>query len=189
MLSAVTVSAQSEDSAKTVQKKFVLIPQEHSPRVAGIASAIIPGFGQAYNKKYWKVPVIYAGVAVAGYFIYRNYTIYHNFRQAYIYSHDADSASYLESFSVWGIDGSKTYYPALYDNARQLEIVDGYRRYLDLSVIAAAAVYGLNILDAVVDAHLYHFDVGDNLSMTILPKPPLNFHQISTTGVTLKFQF
>lgn len=189
MLGAVTVSAQSEDSAKTVQKKLVLIPKEHSPRVAGIASAIIPGLGQAYNKKYWKVPVIYAGVAAAGYFIYRNYTIYHNFRQAYIYSHDADSASYLESFSVWGIDGSKTYYPALYDNARQLEIVDGYRRYLDLSVIAAAAIYGLNILDAVVDAHLYHFDVGDNLSMTVLPRPPLNLHSISTTGVTLKFQF
>lgn len=189
LLNSTLLFGQETDSVKSTPKKFVLIPKEHSPRVAGVASAILPGLGQAYNKKYWKVPVVYAGVAVTGYFIYKNYTIYNNFRQAYIYSHDTDPSTNLESFSVWGISRNKTYFPSLYDDARQLEIIDGYRKYLDLSIIAAAAVYGLNILDAVVDAHLYHFDVSDNLSMTILPSPPPDFHRLSSTGVTLRLQF
>ncbi|MEO6168770.1 MAG: DUF5683 domain-containing protein [Chitinophagales bacterium] len=167
------------------QKTFRLFPEEHSPKTAGIASAIIPGLGQAYNKKYWKIPIIYAGLATAGYFIYYNYTIYNNFQKAYELRGDGDTSTNLSSFNVWYITSTETIYIDGYEDTQLSELSNIYRRNGDLSVIVAAGIYALNIIDAVVDAHLFHFDVGDDLSLNVQPfyMPP--FYGSAKGGLTL----
>lgn len=157
------------------QQTFRLFPEDHSPKAAGIASAIIPGLGQAYNKKYWKIPIIYAGLATAGYFIYYNYTIYTNFQKAYEYRGDGDTSTNLNSFTVWYITSTQTIYTDGYESTQLSELSNIYRRSTDLSILISAGIYALNIIDAVVDAHLFHFDVSDDLSLDVQPfyTPPI----------------
>ncbi|MEI7803666.1 MAG: DUF5683 domain-containing protein [Bacteroidota bacterium] len=171
------------------KKVFHLIPEKHSPKFAGILSAVVPGTGQAYNKKYWKIPIVYAGAATAGYFIYRNYTIYNNFKNAYQLAADTDLLNDIHSFRVWNPTKKEIYYPYLYDQSLKAEIQDIYRKYLDYSVVAGVAVYGLNIIDAVVDAHLYDFNISDDLSLNIHPVL-FNLNNYKTvSGLTFQLKF
>ncbi len=195
-LATVTMHLAAQDTipdiaADTLQMKgksaFHLFPQEHSPKAAGIASAIIPGLGQAYNKKYWKIPIIYAGLATAGYFIYYNYTIYTNFQEAYRLRGDGDTATNLSSFDVWYITSTETIYLDGYESSQLSELSNIYRRNGDLSVIIAAGIYALNIIDAVVDAHLFEFDVSDDLSLNIQPFYNPAFRNPAKGGLTMTF--
>lgn len=161
----------------------------HSPKFAGISSAIVPGTGQIYNQKYWKVPLIYAGLGTAGYFIYYNATVYSNFKNAFNTRLDADPVNDLQSFQIWNITKTGTIYLDQYTNTQLQQIENIYRRYLDLSVIAAGAVYALNIVDAVVDAHLFYFDVSDDLSLEWQPVPLQFANGKSFSGVTLNLNF
>lgn len=170
------LSAQDLPQAETIDSThlksaltFRLFPEEHSPKAAGIASAILPGLGQAYNKKYWKIPIIYAGLATAGYLIYYNYTIYSNFQKAYELRADGDTSTNLHSFNVWYITSTQTIYTDAYEGSQLSELSNIYRRNTDLSVIVTAGIYALNIIDAVVDAHLFNFDVSDDLSLNMQP--------------------
>ncbi len=176
-------------SAKLKSENFLhFLPAEHSPKVAGIASAIVPGLGQAYNKKYWKVPIVYAGLATAGYFIYYNFAIYSNFRKAYLLKLDDDSTSALHSFKVWYITSTNTFYLDGYPTSNLYEVQNKYRYYLDISILVAAGIYLLNILDAVVDAHLYHFDVSNDLSLDVRPfYNPVTIRKAG--GINLTFTF
>lgn len=140
------VAAQTPDSVKVKQ---------HSPKKATIMSACLPGLGQIYNKKYWKVPIVYAGIGTVGYFAITNNQLYQKYKTAFIYRTDNDSTT---------IDD----YPN-YSKQNLIEIKNYYRRNLELTVVAGIAVYALNIIDAAVDAHLYDFEVNDNLSMNIRP--------------------
>lgn len=127
----------------------------HSPKKASLLSAALPGLGQAYNKKYWKIPVIYAGLFGLGYavgFYHSNYVIY---RDAYIAKTDTNSLT---------ID----HYPEI-DAAVLLENNDYYRKNRDIFIIAAVGMYVINIIDASVDAHLFTFDVSDDLSINVNP--------------------
>lgn len=173
-----SLSAMAQDTSQAVAgdttklksaQTFRLFPAEHSPKAAGIASAVLPGLGQAYNRKYWKIPIIYAGLATAGYFIYYNYTIYSNFQKAYELRNDGDTSTNLSSFDVWYITSTQTIYTDGYESTQLSELSNIYRRSTDLSIIIAAGIYALNIIDAVVDAHLFRFDVSDNLSMNLQP--------------------
>lgn len=127
----------------------------HDPRLAALYSAVLPGLGQAYNHKYWKIPIAYAGLGVAaGVFIY-NYKQYILFRDAYRLS----------------FTGQKTGDPFVdqYGPQDQKRIRDIYRQYVDYSALAFMGVYVINIVDALVDAHLYYFNVSDNLSLRLQP--------------------
>jgi len=143
----------------------------HSPLFAGIASAVIPGAGQVYNKKYWKVPIVYAALGTAAYFAYYNGNVYFTVKKN-LDSRVADSSAtgdpqYLilnNIFSKSTVDLNK------YSTTDLLQIEDDYRRYFTISLLAGTAIYILNILDAVVDAHLYHFDVSENLSLNVQPE-------------------
>ena len=163
--------------------------QNHSPKFAGIASAILPGSGQVYNQKYWKVPLVYAGLSAAAYFIYYNGKVYSNFKNAYSARVDSVTGNELSSFQVWNITNNSTIYLDAYSNDQLSQIENIYRRYLDLAVIGATAVYALNIVDAVVDAHLFYFDVTDDISLQIIPQPISFSHLHSTAGVTLNLKF
>ena len=116
----------------------------HSPRKATLMSVALPGLGQVYNKKWWKVPIIYGGFAVAGYFLKDN----------------LDNIDYYAAAYRAATDFSPT---------QLSDIVNQYKQWRDLSYIAIGAIYILNIVDANVDAHLFHFDVSEDISMHVQP--------------------
>lgn len=140
----------------------------HSPKKAGIYSAIIPGLGQYYNKKNWKIPIIYAGLGTCSYFIITNAKNYSTFNKAY-------NASLTNNTTV-SIDGIDL------NTADLFQYREYYRRNLDVSIIACLGVYAINIIDAVVDAHLFEFNVNDNLKAVWIPDP-LN------KGISMQWQW
>jgi hypothetical protein len=175
----------AQDSLKVDTAK----EKTHSPKLAGFASAILPGAGQVYNKKYWKVPIVYAGLATAGYFIYYNANVYYTVKNnldSRVAGDSIPAPQYLELnniFSKSTIDLNSFQYNDL------ILIEEEYRKYFTLSIIAGSIVYLLNILDAVVDAHLYSFDVGDNLSMKVAPQILMTSRYKTSAGVSLTLSF
>lgn len=136
----------------------------HSPVKATWMSAALPGLGQYYNKKYWKIPIVYAGFGLLGYMISVNKKEYNKYRNAY-------SESY-----ILGANASQSSNALVrdYTSAQLLSQREYYQRNLELSYILTAAWYVIQIVDAVVDAHLYNFDVSDDLSLQVQPQlvPP-----------------
>lgn len=172
------VQSNSIDSTSTVNAHTDTIDiEKHSPLTAGLASAIFPGAGQFYNKKYWKIPILYAGAAVDIYFIVTNLQMYNQYRQAYIAS----------------IYGTPNVYASIYSATDLLAIQGYYQKYYDLSIIIGGVIYAINILDAVVDAHLFYFDVTQKLSMSVTPTVnPFHLGTLATgggTGLALQVHF
>lgn len=143
-------------TSDTIQPKQDTLAQnylEHSPKKAAWMSALLPGLGQIYNNKIWKVPLIYGGAGIIYYFYDMNASLYNEFKNAYTDFTNGEINQY---------NG--------YDKAKELKAAkDYYRRNRDLNLILFAALYLANILDATVDAHLYNFDVSKNLSLEIKP--------------------
>ncbi|MDO8998212.1 MAG: DUF5683 domain-containing protein [Bacteroidota bacterium] len=149
-----------------------------SARKASIMSAILPGLGQAYNKKYWKIPIIYAGLGGFGYMFLTNNKQYNIYRSNVIAYNDNDS----------------TTVPALpeYSSDQSQVLKLQYRKYRDFSVIGFTIIYLINIIDANVDAHLKTFDVSDDLSLHVDPwqstyKTSSGYR--TATGISLKLTF
>ena len=128
-------------------------PGYPNPKKAGLYSAILPGAGQLYNRQYWKLPVIYVGVGVAAYFVQFNNNKYQTFRKAYIAS----------------LEGKEHEYSGIYDAGSLKQLQDGYKRYLDMTVLFTALGYTLQVIDAVVFAHLKNFDVSRDISLRVQP--------------------
>jgi hypothetical protein len=168
------------DSAE-VKKK---IKEPHNPRKATIRSAIIPGWGQVYNKKYWKVPIVYAALGVTGYVFFDNIKTYREVRYAYQVTAGKDTANF---------DNVAPYLRVFVEN-NALSSLDNYRREfrrnIDYSVLVFLLFWGLNVVDATVDAHLKEFDVSPELSMKLKPLLPNNTYQLgvgNTAGLSLVF--
>lgn len=125
----------------------------HSPKKAVLMSAILPGLGQAYNKKYWKIPVIYAAGGYLVYNVVNNQGFYENFKEGFRLL--SDTSQRISEVIIGGIS-----YSALQCKTNR----DLFRRQRDLNIFATLLVYTLNLIDANVDAHLFDFDMGDNLS-------------------------
>jgi len=146
------------------------IEEFHSPRKASIYSAILPGLGQAYNKKIWKIPFIYAGFGAIGYFIDWNNNNYKLSKTAYTHLKDDDplTTDYLKLKAIEGYDlDNPTDVANLLEGLTKRQ--EYYRRNRDLLVISMFGFYGLNIIDASVDAHFFNFDMGDDLTMSWQP--------------------
>lgn len=161
----------------------------HSPRKATIYSAILPGLGQAYNKKYWKIPVIYAGFATMGYFIYWNNDNYQIMKQAYndFTDDNPDTNSHLN------LDGAQFYDLTRESDAQSFRTnvqrqQDYYRRNRDLLIISIIGFYGLNLIDASVDAHFFDFDISEDLTMNWQPVM-YHFNQQPVYGINCSFSF
>jgi len=154
----------------------------HSAKKAAIMSAVLPGLGQGYNKKYWKIPIIYAGFGTLIYFISNNGTEYRNFRDAYNIVAAGDTANYMNNSYV------------VRYNANLNQLQQGrnyYRRNLELSYILTGALYILQIIDASVDANLYDFDVSDDITLRFEPVTSDHYYLASrpSPGLTLRFKF
>ncbi|MBK8883493.1 MAG: hypothetical protein IPN67_14215 [Bacteroidales bacterium] len=148
------------------------------PLKATMLAVALPGAGQIYNRKFWKIPVVYAGFGALFYtagFNGKNYTTY---MKAYQDFTDAipQTDSYLKLIPDNPEDYDPVLHPDTYDPSSAsyyqdglLRMVDYYKRYRDLSYIGIAAWYLISILDANVDASLFDFDVTDNLDLSLAP--------------------
>ena len=160
----------------------VVEPKKHhfkaEPLKATMLAVALPGAGQIYNRKFWKIPLVYAGFGVLFYTAGFNSKHYTTYMVAYQDFTDVipQTASYLPLIPADPKDYDPVLYPDDYDPSTAayyedglLRMVDYYKRYRDLSYIGIAAWYLLSILDANVDASLFDFDVTDNLDITIAP--------------------
>ncbi len=139
-----------------------------SPKRAMLYSAIIPGSGQIYNKKYWKAPLIWGGFAAIIYAISWNGDYYQEYRKAYTSIADEnESTTYYEKYIPEGTELTDSYLDWL--ESALLSKQQYYRRYRDLSIIGIIALYGANILDAYVDAQLFDYDISPDLTVRIEP--------------------
>jgi hypothetical protein len=149
--------ALTKDTFRT-NGKIDSIPK-HDPRKATLRSALVPGWGQAYNKEHWKIPIVYAVLSVpAGFFIY-NQTWYKRTKKAFEIKIIEDTVSYPKihpSLQAIGAESLRRYR-------------NEFRRNKDYSILYFLAAWGLNIADATVFAHLKDFDVSDDLSFKIKP--------------------
>lgn len=132
----------------------VIKTTRHDPNLAALYSAALPGLGQAYNDMYWKIPIIYGGLAVTTYFVRYNNVQYLEYRRLLFAEIDGDITTENES--------------PLSEEALQRN-TDNWRRNRDYMIIVTGFVYLLNIVDAHVDAHFRDFDVSENLSLSIEP--------------------
>lgn len=164
------------DSLGQTKVKPKTVPAYHSPKTSALMSTIIPGLGQVYNKKYWKVPIIYAGLGGLAYSINENQKKYSKYIEAYKFRIDGDSLT-IDNFPRYSDDNLNT-------------LQQYYKRFRNLSVIGFTLLYVMNIVDASVDAHMFTFDVGDDLSFHIQPTF-LNIANAKnyTTGLSLNITF
>jgi hypothetical protein len=132
--------------------------EAHSAHKATIYSLVLPGLGQAYNKKYWKIPIIYVGFGVLAYNFKINNDETRKFTEAYRYVINKDSFPTDNEYVIR--------YP---DPNNLLQGRNFYRRRVELTVIFTAVWYILNVLDATVDAHFFDYDISDNLSLRVEP--------------------
>ena len=192
-----TVLAQYQDTLVTTQHEngVVLLQDEnkHSPHKASIYSAVLPGMGQIYNKKYWKVPILYGGIGGFAYAIHFNSKYYNRYRSAYrdFLIRDPGNTSYewvirRSTLTLDDVHGPYAdWFQRALDNKRRY-----YKRYRDLSYIGMSALYILNIIDATIDAHFFDFDISDDLSFRLEPTVLQPFPDSGgMLGLQLKFQF
>ena len=175
----------------TTKMKEVPVNAEkiHSPKKATIYSAVLPGLGQAYNKKYWKIPIIYVGFGTIGYFIKWNNGNFSTYKLAYNDLTDDDPAtdSYndLEATQYYDLDDPTDFNNFKSGLSKQAEY---YHRNRDLLIIVFAGFYGLNIIDASVDAHLFDFDISEDLTLNWQPAVH-TFEKQLVFGANFTFNF
>ena len=145
----------------------------HSPHKAAIYSALIPGLGQVYNKKYWKLPIIYGATGILIYAFDFHNDQYNKYKTAY---------ARMDAGEITEFEGIK-------DKSILLRAKDGYQRDRDLNVISLAALYLLNVVDATVDAHLFDYEITDDLSLNVQPTLKRSVDYQNTYGLSLRFSF
>lgn len=172
------VSADQQDTLSVEANDIIEIDTlENRPNTAALYSAALPGLGQAYNNKYWKIPIIYGSGLVIGYFMSYNHKLYKQYRDGLIAIIDEDDRTEPVPFIPRA---------EVKDYQRQ---VDYWRRNRDLLVVATALFYVLNIVDAHVDAHLELFTVDDDISLNLEPSFDQTAMQTSLIGLSLKLRF
>ncbi|MEX2594395.1 MAG: DUF5683 domain-containing protein [Anditalea sp.] len=160
---------------ETDEDSIKITPSEaKDPKVATILSAILPGAGQIYNEKIWKVPIIYGGIITTAYFVEFNNRRYQKFKDALEIVRDPSLGT--NPFPNLNQDGI-------------IRNVDYWRRNRDLCYLIFGAIYVFGIVDAQVDAHLSGFDVSDDLSLKIEPAYESLTAGGSTIGLSFKLKF
>lgn len=174
------------------EKKVDSVSKVHSPRKAIIRSAIIPGWGQIYNKKYWKLPLVYGAIGISGGVFLSNLKNYRDTRFAYKAKFKASLPAFDPANPLPGPYQDSTDYHKIRPELLPYSLEslrfnrDEFRRYVDYSALVFIVLWGLNVVDAAVDAHLKSFDVSPDLSMQI--KPGYS-NMAGTKGVSFVFNF
>jgi hypothetical protein len=157
-----------------------------NPKRALWLALVLPGAGQIYNRKYWKLPIFYGGFIGCIYALSWNNTMYKDYSQAYldISDNDPSTASY-NKFLHLGVEINSSNEARYRDLFRSRK--DKYRRWRDMSVIAMVVVYALSVIDAYVDAELSEFDISKDLSLRVQPTT-IPTHQWGTVNRPLQAQ-
>ncbi len=161
-----------QDSLNYVDKPLKTI--YYSPRKAAILSACLPGLGQAYNKKYWKMPIIYGVLGGIAYWGVTNHQQYKFYSRNLTAIYDEDEHTINTTF---------------YSSSQLVTQKKYYKKYRDMAIMVVALAYFINIIDANVDAHLKTFDVSDDLSLQLNPYSTFDASNHLQTGLTLKLNF
>ena len=188
----------ASDSLYMVGAPLVLEPYELSwkpdPPKSVWLGVIVPGLGQIYNRSYWNLPIVYGGFMGCGFAIAWNNERYESYKQAYRdiltdaghLSTDPNksyNAVLPEGYTIDRLGGESGYTNILKD--RQ----NSYRRYRDISIVVAIAVYALSIIDAYVDAQLFDFDISDDLTLNVEPQIYYDAQQQRSAELKLAIKF
>lgn len=177
---ALTISAQEDSlmvkepvARDTISKEKDYKPYNAlAPAKAAFYSAVLPGLGQAYNGRYWKIPIVYGGLGVGIYFYIKNDDQWNRYRDAY----------------KARLAGRKDEFEGRLTKDALIRAQDFYRKNKEMSILVTAGIYILNIIDANVDAHLQQFNVSEDLTL----KPNMrmdNFTGKSQYGLSLNYRF
>jgi hypothetical protein len=154
---------------KKEKQEDAILPKD--PKKATLLSAMLPGAGQVYNDKSWKVPILYAGILTDLYFVNYNNRRYVSFRDA-----------------LFALDkGEPNQFPSL-NRAALVRNVDYWRQNRDLTVLLLLGIYALNLVDANVDAHLSGFDISEDLALQVAPQLG-TVSASNSMGVSLTLRF
>jgi hypothetical protein len=180
LLFALTISAQEDSlmvkepvARDTISKEKDYKPYNAlAPAKAAFYSAVLPGLGQAYNGRYWKIPIVYGGLGVGIYFYIKNDDQWNRYRDAY----------------KARLAGRKDEFEGRLTKDKLIKAQEFYRKNKEMSILVTAGIYILNIIDANVDAHLQQFNVSEDLTL----KPNMrmdNFTGKSQYGLSLNYRF
>jgi hypothetical protein len=173
LIAAATAFAQGDaPEAGTSATDTTIAPDwraRHQPARATIYSAILPGAGQVYNRKYWKVPIVLGGLAASYWFIQDNNKQYQRYKDAYL---DV-------------VNGRPDEFNGTYSGDQLRNVADTYHRWRDMSYVALGLVYVLNIVDATVDAYFVRFDVNGDLSLRVGPSLDLAARGVPGLGIRI----
>lgn len=184
----VKMQAVEKKSIKDSLPKKITIPDtaakpKHNPRIATKRSAIIPGWGQAYNKEYWKIPIVYGAIAIPTVTFFYNNTWYKRTKTAYDLTFKAQDTPRANNQDTANLANINPKLQGLRLGSLQT-YRNSFRKDRDFSLLWFLILWGLNVVDATVFGHLKGFDVSDNLSMKI--KPTIN-PLTKSNGVGLVF--
>ena len=193
-ISLISFSIQAQDKEEALEKKDELKVEANqevrdpidplAPSRAAFYSAILPGLGQAYNKKYWKIPIVYAALGTGIYFYIDNTNEYKRYRDAY-----KSRLAGFDTDEFWGVDVNGDPLPtAQISDDALIRAQRSLSRNREVSLLVTIGIYALNIIDANVDAHLLQYNVDENLAI----KPHFEFNELDATtnlGLTLNFNF
>ena len=142
-----------------------------SPKKASIYSALVPGAGQFYTKKYWKIPIIYAGLITSASYIKSNQDQYLLYKKTYIKR----------------LDGTNTdEFTNIYNDNELINLVEYHKRNRDISILLFSLTYLLNIVDASANAHLFNYNISEDIGFQL---KPLDYANNNTTGIILSIKF
>ena len=181
LLFSVIANAQKKESVEIKTSDTLNLEKIHSPKKAAILSAIVPGLGQFYNKKYWKIPLVWGAYAGTIYAFNFNNTEYKKVKEIYKSYVDVEATDHQEIVDLYG-EGRAEFFKT---------VKDSYRRNRDLMVLLTVGVHILNIVDANVDAHFFTFDVSPDLSLKAEPIlfNKFDFSNQTTLGLRVSLKF
>lgn len=182
----ITICSQESEKIKAIEQPEKISPIQTgeeidmlAPSKAAFYSAVLPGLGQAYNKKYWKIPIVYAALGTGVYFYKMNDKQYNRYRDAY----KRRLAGYQDDEFYGDVPGQ----PRIADDAL-IRAQKTLKKNKEISILVTLGLYALNIIDANVDAHLIQFNVDENLTL----QPHYEFNAIdqrSNMGLSLNLNF
>lgn len=183
---ALLLSSDSIPEEKTLKPKTRFIP---NPNKSIWLALVIPGGGQIYNRKYWKLPIVYGGFIGCAYALSWNNMMYKDYSQAYldIMDDDPNTKSYEDFLPLnSSIEGQEEHFKTLFKNRKDL-----YRRQRDLSIFCFIGVYILSVIDAYVDAELSNFDITKDIGLKVEPAVfnDGNSKKFNTVGLQCSIKF
>ena len=184
--------AHADSLVNQIKRPVKLTPRVPDPQRALWLALVLPGGGQIYNRKFWKLPIIYGGFVGCTYALMWNQQMYKDYSQAYIdiMDDDPNTKSYLNMLPYgYDISGREDQFKNIFRRKK-----DFYRKNRDLSIFAFFGVYILSVIDAYVDAQLSTFDISPDLSMKVEPtlieqKNLCNMHRSKAVGVQCSLTF